>query len=252
MSFYILALMVISCSPKLNTKANNNLRPSNSFDHIKHIRKESQKNPIYRKELEKYRDKTIPKYFVDYVIKNLLKKPEHKKYITDRRLLRKLKNSACYENYVSISDTLSNGDECEIVIKLKAFNKLKHKLEYDTESNFLIKVDGKHPYGAIYAKYPETEIKSFAIKINEKELNISLEEFQNLYNLNFCYFGGHERILEAYEDGDYLYIYIFGAGSASQYFAKLIFDKSGFITSIITEYGPLSVYGSFSENFIGY
>lgn len=248
----ILSLTIISCKTKISLNPDNDFKPSNSFNHIKHIRVESQKSPIYLKEMNKYRDRLEPKYFVDYVIQHVLKKPEHKKYITDRRLLKKLKNNTCYENYVLISDTLNNGDECEIEIKLKVFEKQKHKLDYDREGNFLIKVDGKYPYGAIYSECPETEIKSFQVKINEKELNADLKDFQNLYNPNFCNFGGHQRILEAYEDGDYLYIYIFGGGAASQYFAKLIFDKSGFITSIITEYVPLSIYGSFSEDFIGY
>jgi hypothetical protein len=57
---------------------------------------------------------------------------------------------------------------------------------------------------------------------------------------------------ELYEDGDNLYIYIFGEQAADSYFAKLIFDKSGFITSIITDYVPLSLYGSFGKDFIGY
>ena len=56
---------------------------------------------------------------IDYIIKNSLKKPEHKKYITDRKLLRKLKNNTCWENYILIRDSLDNGDKCEIEIKLQ-------------------------------------------------------------------------------------------------------------------------------------
>ncbi len=251
----ILSLIIISCGTKIPQDSGNDFKPSSSFNHIKHIRVESQKSPIYSKEMETYGDLPQPKYFVDFVIQNLLEKPEHKKYITDRRLLKKLKNDTCYENYVLISDTLSNGDKCEIEIKLNVFDKQEHKLDYDPESKLLIKIDDKYPYGSIYyeyPKYPEKEIKYLSVKIDDKELNTNLKNFPNLYNPNLCNFGGHERILEAYEDGDYLYIYIFGGGAASQYFAKLIFDKSGFITSIITEYVPLSIYGSFSEDFIGY
>lgn len=144
----ILSLLTISsCGIKISDNGlnPNTIRPSSTFDHISHIRKESQKNPLYLRNL--YKDSTQPKYFVDYVIKNLLKKPEHEKYITDRKLLRKLlrklKNNTCWENYVLIKDTLSNGNKCEIEIKTQNFDHKTHKLEYNKESNFLTSIDKK-------------------------------------------------------------------------------------------------------------
>jgi hypothetical protein len=192
-SLFLFTLLITSCGTKISES--NNFKTSDTFDHISHIRKESQKSPLYRKELDKYRDKTQPKFFVDYVIKNLLKNSEDKKYITDRRLLRKLNNDTCWDNYLSINDTLSNGDKCEIEIKLQNFEHTEHKVIYDKESGFLISVDGKHPFGAVYTKYPKYELKSLTIRINDKEIDTNFEEYKNLYNPNFCNFGMNVRII---------------------------------------------------------
>jgi hypothetical protein len=249
--FFLISLSFVffSCETKLSENIDNriDIKTSKSFNHIDHIRKESEKKPWH-----KNTDKTQPTYFVDYTIENLLKSTGHKKYITDRRLLRKLKNITCWENYILIKDTLSNGDKCVIEIKSQNFSDKEHKLVYEKETNYLIEIDGKYPFGTINAEYQKKELKSLTIKINGKKLNTNIEEYKNLYNPNFCNFGMHIRIAEVYEDGDNLYIYIFGGNAADTYFAKLIFDKSGYITSIVADYFPLSIYGSFGKDFIGY
>ncbi len=221
-------------------------KPSNKFDHLNHIRKKSKVSYVDDREIK-------PKYFVDYVVENLLEKKEHKKYITDRQLLRKLNNEICWDNYVLIRDTLLNGARIEVEIKAKEFNSYGRELGYEDKFNFLAEIDGKYPYGAVYSKVPNRELESLKISINGKRIKTLIDKYNNLYEPEFCNFGGYRRIIEGYEDGENIYIYIFGGNAAGSYFAKLVFDKTeGYVTSIISEYGALSMYGSFGEHFIGY
>jgi len=61
------------------------------------------------------------------------------------------------------------------------------------------------------------------------------------------------KIAEAYQDGNNIYIYLFGGHNTGNYFTKLIFDiNHGYIGKIVSDYVTLSTFGSFSENFIGY
>lgn len=238
---------IVTTNKKSTSKPPNKvIKPSKSFNHIEHIRDNSRKG-------ETDGIPAQPEYFVDYVIQNLLEKPEHKKYITDRNLLRKLHNDICAaDDYVLISDTLSNGDECEIEIKLKKFVPKDYTIKYIEEKEFIEEIDGKRPYGAVYGQ-PKTALKFLKIKINHKYIYTKIDKYNNLYDLELCNFGGFQKTTEAYEDGNNIYIYIFGGNAADSYFAKLVFHKfSGYTTSIITDYGPLSMYGSFGEHFIGY
>jgi len=66
---------------------------------------------------------------------------------------------------------------------------------------------------------------SLRIRINGRELDTQLNQYNNVYEPDFCEFGGHRRATEAYEDGDNIYVYLFGGNAANGYFAKLIFDK---------------------------
>lgn len=235
-------------SPTLNKskKTATTYKPSHLFDHIQHIRQISRIG--HRDDLD-----NDPKYFVDYVIENLLEEKNHKKFITDRKLLRKLQNKVCWDNFVFIEDTLSKGENISIEISTRAFDTLNRILKYEEKSNFLIEVDGMYPFGAVYYERPRREIESLEIKINDKHINTSSWKYKNLYEPSFCNFSINQRITEAYEDGQFIYIYIFGGNAADSYFAKLIFDKTdGYVTSIIVDYIPLSMYGSFGEYFIGF
>ena len=221
-------------------------KSSTSFDHIKHIRAYSDIGAS--DEIEE-----SPKYLVDYVIENLLQKKRDSIFITDRKLLRKFDNKVCWNDYVLISDTLLNGKKLRIEIKSREFDLYGKKMVRDTGTNFLIEIDGKWPFGATYGDQPEREIETLTIEINGSEINSSVTSYKNLYEPNFCNFGMHTRITEAYEDGEFIYIYIFGGGAAGSYFAKLIFHKTdGYQTSIVADYVPLSQYGSFGEHFIGF
>ncbi|MDF1694825.1 MAG: hypothetical protein P1U56_03300 [Saprospiraceae bacterium] len=112
--------------------------PSSKFDHIKYIRQNSRIGQTDGIEHD-------PKYFIDYAIEELLESKHHKKYITDRKLLRRLRNKTCWTDFVSIVDTLLNGDNIEIEIKTQDFNPTDRRLKYDKKSNYLVSIDDKYP-----------------------------------------------------------------------------------------------------------
>ena len=164
-----------------------------------------------------------------------------------------MKNKVCWNNYVSIIDTLLNGEKIEIELKSQEFDTLNRSFKYQDKSNFLIEVDGSYPYGAVYGNKPSEELESLTIKIDGKEIETDIDKYRNLYEPAFCNFGSYQRITEAYEDGENIYIYLYGGNAADSYFAKLIFNiTKGFVTSIIADYSDLSEYGSFGEHFIGF
>gem|GEM_PF-2562984 len=226
-----------------------NYLPSTNFDHLKHLRKYSK--------IEQIDDKTNkPKFFIDHIIENYLENPEHKNYLTDRKLLKKLKNDMCDESYVTINDTLVNGKSISITIRSDKFDTNGRKISFDKKNNYISKIDGKYPFGAIYynnAIEEITELSNLEIIIDGIKIETNIEEFKNLYNPNFCRLDSYRKIAEAYQDGNNIYIYLFGGENAGSYFSKLIFDiDKGYIGKIVTDYYPLSMYGSFHEKFVGY
>ena len=57
---------------------------------------------------------------------------------------------------------------------------------------------------------------------------------------------------EVFEDGDYIFLYVRGGRAANVYYGKLVFNASGFITAILVDYVPLSMYGAFYDEFVGF
>ena len=247
-------LQIIEYNKEIKTQLNEfyktaTYQPSSIFDHVNHLRKYSTIGHIDGQSHE-------PKHFIDYIIKYSLEDSSHIQYLTDRHLLRRLKNKACDNYYVSIMDTLSGGQDISITLNLGQFNSQDHDIKYNDQSSSPIEIDGSYPFGAVYSTNPDgeiTEIRKLEIVINGIKLETKLKEYQNLYDPKFCSFGGFKRITEAYQDGENIYIYIFGGVNADSYFAKLIFDiNTGYKGKIISDYWPLSQYGSFTEDFIGF
>ncbi len=117
-------------------------------------------------------------------------------------------------------------------------------------------IDGQIPYGGFYGT-PKTEIDQLNIEINDKEVLIPNSAFSNFYSPNTC--EDHPvvsfvRKPEAFIslDGKYLYLYFEGGNAAGTYFTKLVFDKENYLTKIAADYYPLSIYGSFGREFLGY
>ncbi len=248
----LLVFIIYSCNTNdlscLNEKQDDTLihnNNSSSFDHINHIRSKTRVGYIDNEPVK-------PPYFVDYVIENLLDKDEYEVHITDRSLLRKLRTKSCEDDHILILDSLQSGEKCEIEVKTSNFKFEDHSVQYDKKHNYIVEIDGKMPYGTSYSNKPIKELESLVIKIDEKEININIDEYSHIFNPELCTKSGFKRSIEAYEHEDYIYIYIYGGMAAGVYFSKLIFNKSGYITSIIADYGPLSTYGCFNKNFIGF
>ena len=92
------------------------------------------------------------------------------------------------------------------------------------------------------------------VNFGKRKMNIPPESYEALFDPNLCSAGFFQKPVSAYPslDGDYLYVYIYGGESSSTYFAKLIFDKKGFIKKIVAEYEDLIQFGAIREEFIGY
>ena len=222
-------------------------KPSSKFNHIKHIRENSrigQMDGIARE----------PKFFIDYIIQNQLEKPEHKKYLTDRKLLRPLTRIKCDSNHILIRDTLLNGQSCEIEIFAKKFIEKNHDVKFrNIESGYkdYLSIDGKFPYGGLYGNI-KTELSKIDLTIGNRKIKLNKATMPSINEPELCNRSMLENGIEAYQDDNYLYIYVSGGSAADTYFGKLIFNQTEFVTSIFIDYVPMSMYGSFGKEFLAY
>lgn len=231
-----------SCSQGQNLETfNNGSKLSGEHDNIQYLRDHSRKGEI--KENGK-----IYEFLIDYIIGELLVKPEYKEFLIDKRLLRKFNSVLCQNGHTVISDSLSNGKQCIIDIKAKSFKISDQKIKMDENGN-LIEINGNYPYGEVYGiKNRHVEyISTVSIKIDGVAMKYDINTLVGLYDPNFCYFNDWTRMIEAYEHDNRIYIYIQGGNAANTYCSKLIFDHKNFITSIVVDYYYLSVTGSFSS-----
>ena len=191
--------------------------------------------------------------FVDYTIDHLLIKPNDKCFISNRNLLRKLNTTFCDSSKVIIEDTLKNGEICKISISTDVFKPNKHKIISNEYRSAIENIDGQFPYGGQYV-IPTIEIKEIKIEVDKKTLIIPTASFGNLFQPNLCDSYGFIKPIEVYEslNGDYIYMYIYGGNAAGTYFAKLIFNKTNYVTKIVSDYYPLSIHASFRASFIGF
>ena len=191
--------------------------------------------------------------FVDYTIKNLLENPADKCFISNRKLLKKLNKKSCDSTSLYIHDTLMNGENCKINITLGNFEEVKHHILSNEDSTAIENIDGQFPYGGQYG-IPRREIRNIYIEVGGSALKIPIEAYSNFYNPYLCENRMLSWSINAFEsiNGDYIYLYIMGGNAAGTYFAKLIFDKTKYLSRIVSDYYPLSIHGSFREGFIGF
>lgn len=178
--------------------------------------------------------------FVNYTIKNLLENPSDKYFISNRKLLPKLKMINCDSLQIEIKDTLLTGEICHMKILTRSFDSRKS-------------INNQFPHGTQYT-LPKRDIAEINITINGIPLYIPNNAFNNLFEPTICEEDSFHKKIEAYMslDGNYLYLYIYGGNAAGTYFSKLIFDKKMYLTRIITDYYSLSIHGSFRDSFIGF
>ncbi len=191
--------------------------------------------------------------FIDYTIEHLLEKPADSCYISNRNLLSQLKTTSCDSSKVVLEDKLKNGKTCKITINIQDFQVSKHSIKNNEDSTSIKEIDGLYPFGGQY-NVPKSEIGLIDVEVNGKKLKIPQKAYRNLYYPIMCDNFRFVRQVEAYEslNGEFIYLYIYGGNAAGTYFSKLIFDHKEYKTKIVSDYYPLSIHGSFRENFIGF
>jgi len=193
--------------------------------------------------------------FLDYALNNIIKQNEII-YISDRTLLKSLPVNTCFDNYIEMIGIINKNKKITIELKTQEFDSTKNKIEkYNQEwlNNYTEKINGLYPYGGTYSN-PKFEFSKFQITIDGKTLSIPDSVFKNLYDPNFCEFGGFVKNIQAFTslNEEYIYLYIYGSNAAGSYFSKLIFDHKKYVTKWVVNYGPLSNFGCFRESFIGF
>lgn len=191
--------------------------------------------------------------FVDYTIERLLEEPTDRCFVSNRNLLPNIRVSECDSSLAIFEDTLLHGEICRITLKTREFKPDEHSIVSSTDFTHIDEVDSQYPYGGQYG-LPEIEIDYIKIEVNGTSIEIPANAYRNFYHPNFCINDGFFRQVEAFQslNGDYIYLYLYGGGAAGTYFAKLIFDKTKYITRIASDYYPLSIHSSFRKDFIGY
>ena len=221
--------------------------PTSEYDHIKHIKEH---------ELDIYSEmkKLKPKFFIDYVSPNYLEQPSHKNFISDRNLLRKLKTDTCSTNYIRINDTLLNGDKIKIEIRAGEFFENNHKVKLRRNEDAIIGydlIDGKFPFGGNYGEI-ERDLQMVRCQIGNKNFDLDMNRVPSINEPTLCETNSWDNGIKAFQDNNFIYIYISGGNAASTYYGKLVLDYEKYITSIFVDYYPLSTYSCFRNDFIGF
>jgi hypothetical protein len=208
-------------------------------EHIEALRKASKKDKC---------DAFEEEYFVDHIINTKLASPLFKKYISYRPWLTQLTARGCNGKTIMMLDTLPNKDIYRVEVFTEPFDssEYENKLELDSTGT-LVKINGTKPYGTmnLVGKLPETRIKIINVYKNGIPYNIPYFIYDQFLNPKVCSFILPQKIIEAYTDGDKLYIYIFGGNVSGAYLAKLIFEQGNYIGSIVSENADIGCYGNF-------
>lgn len=180
----------------------------------------------------------INEHSVEYGVNYLKNNGIKEKYITNRKLLRQIKNVDCKDSLHSyFYDVLDN----RITIDVKmSFNKFNYKNHFIVEKSNLKHIDNQIAFGSFYG-IPSLEISCLEIIINNKKINIPESAYKNFYDVNQCTSFQLYKPIEVYssKDGDYIFIYLYGGNAADAYFSKLIFNKEKYITQIVAGHKEL-------------
>jgi hypothetical protein len=188
--------------------------------------------------------------FLDYAMNRIIK-PEEIVFISDRNLLSSIPITSCTEESITMAG--KNGRKTiAINIKMIDFDTTVNKVSWN-ENDEITSINGEEAYGSTY-DLPMKKIESIEIIFGCDTLNIAESSYSNLYNPNTCENSGFTKGIMAYQslNGDYLYLYIIGGNGADTYFSKLIFNHKKHISTWVADYYPLSCYGCFRKDFIGF
>ena len=192
--------------------------------------------------------------FLEYVIRNLLERPQDVMFVSNRDLLTSLCVAHCDEKELTIHDTLNDKRIIHFYLRTATFLPEIHEYTYYPGEDSLIETIDKLPaYGGTYS-LPATYIDSFSVTLNGKTVKVPEDAYADLYNPNLCDSELFRQPVEAYpsSDGDYFYLYLYGGSSSDTYFTKLIFNKKRFVKKIVAEYPDLIDHGALREDFIGF
>ena len=125
----------------------------------------------------------------------------------------------CYKSFSSDS-MIFEGNGIKAIIKIAPFDAAKHKLTYDFDDKFLVKIDRKTYYGG-YGKIPKTSISNISMMIGNDTVFIPPAAYADLHNLNFTYNDkGVKRTTDAIyksRDGQRFYLYLFCKDNSGNY-----------------------------------
>ena len=181
--------------------------------------------------------------FIRYLLTNKVFTEEEVQFLSDKKQLKNIKAEICYDTMISFYDSSQYG-KIFLFISRQNFNALGNK-EIDRTYEFFIKINGFRPYGLWRGScrresLPETELSSFILKINGKEIGLPDSIFDRLYNFQFCSFDiWTTRLVELYFDPvkDLVYVYLTGGYPfwGSNYLVKLIFNKNTFLRALFID-----------------
>lgn len=146
-----------------------------------------------------------------------------------------------YKSFSTDSMTFEGeGNGVKATIKTAPFDPSKHKLSYDFDDKYLVRIDKKTYYGD-YGNVPKTYISSVTMTIGNDTVLIPPAAYGDLYNLNFTYTdkGGVRRTTNAiYQSGDdnRYYVYLFCKNNSGSYEVTWIIQDKKYLRRVI-DYG---------------
>lgn len=110
-------------------------------------------------------------------------------------------------------------DQINITVTQEDFKAAKHKLQYNTDHNFLETIDGKEAWGRD-GNIPRRQYKGIRININGNSLEIPQEGLESLYEPNLNYTTAHYD-----KENDVLYIQSMNSDGAGAYLVLWRIEK---------------------------
>ena len=179
-----------------------------------------------------------PPFLVDYVINNCLEEPSHIQFLKDHRLLNPICLEDGKEESLVWSDTLTDGGLISMKVSIED---ISNKGWRDFE------LEGRRFFGGRNGKNFSTYMKSIELALDGENIIVDQARIPILLEPNLWGENKWLKGFEVFEDGDYIFLYVRGGWAANVYF-----NASGFITAILVDYVPLSMYGAFYDEFVGF
>jgi hypothetical protein len=192
--------------------------------------------------------------FLTYTLHESLDHPADQRFVADRDLLRPLCVSRCSRDSVIIHDTLPSGEVMTLALFMQPFDSAGHQWRYFPGPDSLIRsIDSLPAYGAV-DQLPSRQLDSLAIQFDGVPLIIPPHAYRCFFEVNLCDYGLFAQPISAFFslDGQYLYLYLYGGQGAGTFFGKLIFDRSRYLSRIVSEYATLRRYHALRPDFVGY